>query len=378
MTTPVRQNGAMQQPLVGSSDAMLVVLSDVESAARSDAKVLLTGETGVGKEVVARAVHQRSRRSAAPFITINCAGVPDSLLESEFFGHARGSFTGAYRDNPGLLRQAHGGTVFLDEVGEMSLRMQALLLRFLETGEIQTVGASAGHAPVDVRVITATNRDLLEASMAREFREDLYYRLNVFQIKIPPLRERVADVPLLVDYYLQHFAEQHKQPRLVMSVAALERLVAYGWPGNIRELRNVVERLVLRVHGRVIEPSALPAEITTFEQARPVEASALPTSHRKRVDNIVERLLVEKESFWTTAYAMFMARDITREDMRFIVRTGLEQTQGSYRVLVGLFNMPAEDYKRFLSFLKQHDCHLPFKRFRTLRAPDARNATQSA
>jgi transcriptional regulator with GAF, ATPase, and Fis domain len=178
--------------------------------------------------------------------------VPDSLLESEFFGHARGSFTGAYRDNPGLLRQAHGGTVFLDEVGEMSLRMQALLLRFLETGEIQTVGASAAHAPIDVRVITATNRNLLEASLAREFREDLYYRLNVFQIKIPPLRDRAADIPLLVDHYLQHFAEQHKQTRLVVSVAALERLVAYGWPGNIRELRNVVERLVLRVTARTI------------------------------------------------------------------------------------------------------------------------------
>jgi transcriptional regulator with GAF, ATPase, and Fis domain len=378
MSTSVRQNGVMHQPLVGSSEAMHAVLADVESAARSDAKVLLTGETGVGKEVVARAVHQRSRRSAAPFITINCAGVPDSLLESEFFGHARGSFTGAYRDNPGLLRQAHGGTVFLDEVGEMSLRMQALLLRFLETGEIQTVGASAGPAPVDVRVITATNRDLLEASMAREFREDLYYRLNVFQIKIPPLRERVADVPLLVDYYLQHFAEQHRQPRLVVSAAALEQLVAYGWPGNIRELRNVVERLVLRVQGRVIEPSALPAEVTTFVPAAPHEASALPTSHQKRVDTLVERLLVQKESFWTTAYAMFMARDITREDMRFIVRTGLEQTQGSYRVLVGLFNMPGEDYKRFLSFLKQHDCHLPFKRFRTVRAADDRNAIQSA
>ncbi len=378
MTGPVRQNGAVRQTLIGTSDAMRTVLADVESAARSDAKVLLSGETGVGKEVVARAVHQRSRRAAAPFITINCAGVPDSLLESEFFGHARGSFTGAYRDNPGLLRQAVGGTVFLDEVGEMSLRMQALLLRFLETGEIQTVGASGAHAPVDVRVITATNRNLLEASLAREFREDLYYRLNVFQIKIPPLRDRAADIPLLVEYYLQHFAEQHKQARLAVSAAALEQLVAYGWPGNIRELRNVVERLVLRVPGRTIEPSALPAEITTFVQAAPVEESGLATSHPKRVEALIDRLLVQKESFWTTAYAMFMARDITREDMRLIIRTGLEQTQGSYRVLVGLFNMPADDYKRFLSFLKQHDCHLPFKRFRTLRASDDSNSFQSA
>jgi transcriptional regulator with GAF, ATPase, and Fis domain len=368
MTTVVRLNGIKQQSLIGTSDAMHTVLADVESAARSDAKVLLTGETGVGKEVVARSVHQRSRRASAPFITINCAGVPDSLLESEFFGHARGSFTGAYRDNPGLLRQADGGTVFLDEVGEMSLRMQALLLRFLETGEIQTVGASTTHAPVNVRVITATNRDLLEASLAREFREDLYYRLNVFQIRIPPLRDRAADIPLLVDYYLRYFAEQHKQDPLVISAAALEGLVAYGWPGNIRELRNVMERLVLRVRGPIVDPSALPLEVTSFVPAVPQSESTISVSHQARVNAIIQRLLVQKESFWTTAYSTFMARDMTREDMRLIVRTGLEQTQGSYRLLVSLFNMPGDDYKRFLGFLKQHDCHLPFQRFRMARA----------
>ena len=368
MTTVVRLSGIKQQSLIGTSDAMHAVLADVESAARSDAKVLLTGETGVGKEVVARSVHQRSRRAAAPFITINCAGVPDSLLESEFFGHARGSFTGAYRDNPGLLRQADGGTVFLDEVGEMSLRMQALLLRFLETGEIQTVGASSAHAPINVRVITATNRDLLEASLAREFREDLYYRLSVFQIHIPPLRDRAADIPLLVDYYLRYFAEQHKQDPLVISAAALEWLVAYGWPGNIRELRNVMERLVLRVRGPIVDPSALPAEVTSFVPAAPQSESTVSVSHKARVNAIIERLLVQKESFWTTAYSTFMARDMTRDDMRLIVRTGLEQTQGSYRLLVSLFNMPGDDYKRFLGFLKQHDCHLPFQRFRMARS----------
>jgi transcriptional regulator with GAF, ATPase, and Fis domain len=368
MTSVVRLNGMKQQSLIGTSDAMHVVLADVESAARSDAKVLLTGETGVGKEVVARSVHQRSRRAAAPFITINCAGVPDSLLESEFFGHARGSFTGAYRDNPGLLRQADGGTVFLDEVGEMSLRMQALLLRFLETGEIQTVGASMAHAPINVRVITATNRDLLEASAAREFREDLYYRLNVFQIRIPPLRDRVADIPLLVDYYLRYFAELHHQNALIISVAALERLVAYGWPGNIRELRNVMERLVLRVRGPIVNPSDLPQEVTSFVPIVPNVEPTVSTSHRARVNAIIDRLLVQKESFWTSAYATFMARDMTRDDMRLIVRTGLEQTQGSYRLLVTLFNMPGDDYKRFLGFLKQHDCHLPFQRFRMVRA----------
>ncbi len=355
-----------QQSLIGTSDAMQPVLADIESSARSGAKVLITGETGVGKEVVARTVHQRSARQAAPFVTINCAGVPDSLLESELFGHTRGSFTGAVRDNPGLLRQADGGTVFLDEVGEMSLRMQALLLRFLETGEIQTIGAVTASSKIDVRVITATNRNLLEAATAREFREDLYYRLNVFEIRVPPLRGRPSDIPMLLEYYLQWFGEQHHQEPLAVSKAALDRLTSYAWPGNVRELRNVVERLVLRVQGPTIEPGALPVEIASYVPAAltegPIHAREA-VSHQARVDGLIERL-GQKESFWTSAYPAFMARDITRDDMRVIVRSGLVQTHGSYRLLVGLFNMPADDYKRFLSFLKQHDCNLPFQRFR--------------
>src|SRR5713226_2048549 len=185
MGTLTRPTVAPRLPiLIGESPSMRMLDLDINAAARSDAKVLITGETGTGKEVVARLIHERSARQRRPFVTINCAGVPDSLLESEFFGHVRGSFTGAYRDNPGLLRQGDGGTVFLDEVGEMSLRMQALLLRFLETGEIQTIGAATASAKIDVRVITATNRNLLEAANAREFREDLYYRLNVFEIRV--------------------------------------------------------------------------------------------------------------------------------------------------------------------------------------------------
>jgi DNA-binding NtrC family response regulator len=265
--------------------------------------------------------------------------------------------------------------VFLDEVGEMSLRMQALLLRFLETGEIQTVGGAA-TAAINVRVITATNRNLLEAVAAREFREDLYYRLNVFQIRIPPLRERATDVPLLVDHYLRYFAEQHQREVPVVAPEALDRLAAYGWPGNIRELRNVVERLVLRVHGPRIEPAALPEEITAYAAAPSEGEGGLSVSHEARVAAIVERLQRQKESFWTTAYSAFMARDITRDDLRLIVRTGLEQTQGSYRLLVGHFNMPAQDYKRFLGFLKQHDCHLPFQRFRAMRAAAANDVTE--
>jgi DNA-binding NtrC family response regulator len=377
----LRSDDLAAHALIGASDAMAAVRADIASAAQSDAKVLLTGETGVGKEVVARAVHHGSARSAAPFITINCAGVPDTLLESAFFGHARGSFTGAVRDSPGLLRQADRGTVLLDEVGEMSARMQGLLLRFLETGELQTVGAAGAPARVDVRLIAATNRQLLDAVAAREFREDLYYRLHVLDIRVPPLRERPSDIPLLLEHYLQRFAAQEQRAPLTLSPAVRDHLLTYAWPGNIRELRNVVERLVVRVPGAIIEPAHLPADIASWvPAARP--AGSLPgratVSHEARVTAILERLCVHRESFWTTAYPAFMARDITRDDLRHLVSAGLERSHGSYRVMVGLFNMPAGDYKRFLGFLKQHDCHVPFHRFRMLRAPQTADATRPA
>jgi transcriptional regulator with PAS, ATPase and Fis domain len=372
MRTTDATSATNRYTLLGTSPSITQLRVDITSAARSDAKVLLTGETGVGKEVVAHSIHQHSRRSDGPFVTINCAGVPDSLLESEFFGHSRGSFTGAFRDSPGLLRRAHGGTVFLDEVGEMSLRMQALLLRFLETGEIQTVGGGANSTKVDVRVIAATNRNLLESVAAREFRADLYYRLHVFHLHIAPLRERAGDVALLLDYYGRLFAQHQKYATPVFSDATIELLSAYAWPGNIRELRNLTERVVSRAITQVIEPAHLPPEVlAAVKAARERTATTATTrtrSHEARVQAMLERLLVGRESFWTSAYAGFMSRDLVRDDMRRIIHTGLEQSRGSYRVLLGLFNMPASDYKRFLGFLKQHDCHLPFQRFRVLNA----------
>ena len=184
--------------LLGQSKEMDQLRVDIDAAARSDAKVLVVGETGVGKEVVARLIHQTGRRRARNFVAINCAGLPDSLLESELFGHVRGSFTGAYRDKPGLAQMADNGTLFLDELGEMSLRMQALLLRFVETGEIQRVGSERIEGRVNVRIIAATNRNLQERIASKDFREDLYYRLNVIRLAIPPLRERGADTAVLL------------------------------------------------------------------------------------------------------------------------------------------------------------------------------------
>ena len=360
-------SAAIARPLIGTSNAMRAVHDNIEMASRSDAKVLIIGETGVGKEVVANAIHQRSHRHGRPFVAINCAGVPDSLLESEFFGHVRGSFTDAVRDSDGLLLQANKGTVFMDEIGEMSLRLQALLLRFLETGDIQVVGGGAARKAVDVRVIAATNRDLPSAVTKREFREDLYYRLNVLPVRIPPLRERSTDIPLLVDYYLGVFAKEHRRAKPAIAPAALELLVAFQWPGNVRQLRNVIERLVLQGQGETIEAANLPREmiVGSIGCDDPAARRSDPMRpHQIRVQDILQRLFVQRESFWTAVYRDYMMRDITRDDVRFIIRLGLERTHGSYRVLVTLFNMKPAEYKRFMGFLKQHDCHLAFQSFR--------------
>src|SRR5205085_5035657 len=230
-------------------------------AARSDAKVLITGESGVGKELAARTIHAFSARSSGPLVALNSAGVPDTLLESELFGHVRGSFTGAYRDKPGLFELARGGTVLLDEVGEMSLRMQSLLLRFLETGEIQPVGSDRPRNRVDVRVIAMTNRRLLEQIAAKSFREDLYYRLNVIHIIVPPLRDRREDIPALADLFLRASVQQYGTDPPELTPEAMSCLAEYHWPGNVRELKNVIERCVVRARSRHITPDALPSEV---------------------------------------------------------------------------------------------------------------------
>src|SRR3954453_10433015 len=275
---------------VGVSADMRDIVLDIERAAHTDARVLITGESGVGKEIAARLLHDLSARSAQPFVTINCAGIPDSLLESELFGHVRGSFTGAIRDHAGLLEVAHGGSIFLDEVGEMSVRLQGALLRFLETGEIQRVGADATQTRLDVRVVAATNRNLLEGIAEREFREDLYYRLNVINTAIPPLRARREDIPVLLRHFLAISAEGHGLKPLDLAPDALARLVAYDWPGNVRQLRNVTERVVLRPRSGEIAVVDLPAEIRDFQ--RPHQ-EAIPGEERPIADVIFDRMTVD-------------------------------------------------------------------------------------
>ena len=255
--SPSRAGAPLERPsVVVASAAMTDLLAMAARAAESPAKVLITGESGVGKDVVARYIHSRSSRRLAPFVAVNVAGVTETLLESELFGHVKGSFTGAYRDKRGKLQLAHRGTLFLDEVGEMSLRMQALLLRFLENGEIQAVGSDETQARVDVRVIAATNRNLNDLVAAGQFREDLLYRLRVIHLHVPPLRERTEDVQALMHHFL---AAANRDLRFTDE--ALQALLTYRWPGNVRELRNVVEQLVWLSSGGVVGVEHLPVSL---------------------------------------------------------------------------------------------------------------------
>jgi transcriptional regulator with PAS, ATPase and Fis domain len=348
--------------LIGKSLPIQSLLQEIEDAARTESKVLITGESGVGKEVAAAMIHRASRRCQGPLVTINCAAITDSLLESELFGHERGSFTGAYRDRVGLLELGHRGTVFLDEIGEMTLRMQGLLLRFLETGEIQRVGSVRVGARVDVRVLAATNRNLLEQIEAKTFREDLYYRLNVFRIGIPALRERREDIPELLTYFQRMFGRQYSVNPSTFAPETLQVLLRHHWPGNVRELKNLVERLVVRCGNAVITPADLPNEIC----GEVVRAAVTPPARPSVADEMYNQMTAQRMSFWTVVYPAFMSRDVTREDLRTIVARGLAHTAGNYKLLIELFNMDSHDYKRFLNFLRKHHCHLPFQQFRSV------------
>ena len=370
--------------LLGETEAVRSLHEEITYASRCDAKVLVTGESGVGKEVVARLIHANSARRRAPLVTVNCAALTDTLLETELFGHVRGSFTGAYRDRQGALELAHRGTVFMDEVGETSPRMQGLLLRFLEAGEIQRVGSDAVQSRVDVRVIAATNRHLVDSVAAKTFREDLYYRLNVIHIRVPSLRERREDIPAFLDFFLDQFSRQYIVNKPMLSPPALALLTEYAWPGNVRELKNIVERLVVRATDTPIELRDLPLEVlrgTSAEQHQQPQAVAVAstvttTPARSASEALFERMVNGGESFWSAVYAPFMSRDLTRDDLRAIVRRGLERTGGNYRVMVELFNMPTDDYKRFLGVLRKYQCHMPFQQFRS--AAGTRTAREAA
>jgi DNA-binding NtrC family response regulator len=376
--------------LIGNSPAITKLREQIALAARTNAKVLILGETGVGKEVAARQLHEQSARRFKSFVAVNCSGVPETLLESELFGHMRGSFTDAYRDKAGLVRRANEGTLFLDELGEMSLRMQSALLRFTETGEVQAVGADGPTTHVDVRLITATNRDLRSQVAAGAFREDLFYRLNVIQIHISPLRERGEDILLLMRHYLEQAAATFSIAVPELTPDASAALLEYAWPGNIRELRNVSERLALSDHRRAIRADDLPIElqqryaakvvvgstpgVTVVGTGTPEQKPVVPELRQSETADKLWQRLTNGEDFWTVVHKPYKARELARPDLVSIIDRGLQHTHGSYRALLKVFHLPASDYKRFHAFLYQQQCNLPVAGYRQR----VRRSTQSA
>ena len=274
----LRHHLALEEILIGESEPMKHLDQQIRSSAPSPSRVLITGENGSGKEIVARSLHRLSLRAEQPFIDVNCAAIPEELIESELFGHRKGAFTGAIEDRKGKFELADGGTLFLDEVGDMSLKTQAKVLRVLQEQTFQRVGGQQ-TIKVDVRVIAATNKNLETEIAGGVFRSDLYYRLNVIPIEVPPLRARGNDVVLLADYFLRRFAAEIGMPKKKLSAGAVSKLKAYPWPGNVRELRNVSERLAILVQNDTIEPediqlgtrAEMPAQIApnlTLKEAR--------------------------------------------------------------------------------------------------------------
>lgn len=272
---PLPEAASSEATIVGTSAGMMTVFKSIARAAGSDATMLVLGESGTGKEMVARVLHARSLRSRGPFVAINCAAIPENLLESELFGHEKGAFTGAIGRRIGRFERAHGGTLFLDEIGDMSMALQSKILRAIQEREVERVG---GGSPVsiDVRIVAATNRDLTEAVREGRFREDLYYRLAVVTLLLPPLRERGQDLDLLALHFFAHYAREHARPVRAVAEEVFNVLHQHPWPGNVRQLRNAAERAVVMADGEILLPQHLPADILHPPQAAAANGAQVP------------------------------------------------------------------------------------------------------
>ena len=314
--------------MVGESRAMVELREQIAMAAPTNGRVLVSGENGTGKELVARQVHLLSHRRAGPFVEVNCAALPEELIESELFGHARGAFTGAIADRRGKFETASGGTLFLDEVGDMSLKTQAKVLRALQEQVVEPVGGQSS-VRVDVRVIAATNKNLAEEIRRGDFREDLYFRLNVIPIQVPPLRERGDDVIRLAEHFIGEFSREYGRRPKVLSPEALQVAASYSWPGNVRELRNVIERLMIMVPGEVIGPDDLP-----FPDVRPGQPG--PPDVRD------VRPLFDARDAWERAYILSALAVFDGNISRTADALGLERSN-LYKKMRGLGIAPARE-----------------------------------
>ncbi len=310
-----RRAASNEDPIIGNSASLQAALKLIDRVAETNATVLLLGETGTGKELSARRVHNHSPRASKPFIAINCAALPETLLESELFGHEAGAFTGATSTKLGRFELADGGTLFLDEIGDVSPSTQIKLLRVLQEREFVRVGGNA-TITTDVRIIAATNRDLPKAIADGEFREDLYYRLNVFPVQLPPLRERRDDIPLLINYFAEKTAADLGWIRPTVGQRAMELFCAYRWPGNIREMRNVIERSVLMCDSGEIAPDVLPREIAGTPEDDPPEEQGVSALEGYEKAMIVKAL---EENDWNQTRAA-QALSISRDNLRYRLR----------------------------------------------------------
>jgi transcriptional regulator with GAF, ATPase, and Fis domain len=344
----------------GRSPRMRAVFDFVKVIADSESNVLIVGETGTGKETGANLSPRSSRRRRRPFVPVSCAILTETLIESELFGHERGAFTGAIKDHPGRFEAADGGTIFLDDIDDVPRSVQVKLLRVVQERTIERVGGTRA-IPVDVRVITGSKRSLKQLADEGQFREDLFYRLNVVPLWLPPLRERREDIPLLIDHFLEQFTRNNGSSVHHISPDAIKLLSEYSWPGNVRELENVIERLVVTGRTDVVGAEDLPMEIRVHQGI-----GVRPKRERRRTvaDDLYKKLVEDRESFWTAVYPLYMQREITRGNMRDLVRKGLEEARGNYKIVARMFNMEPRDYKRFLNFLRKHECQLPFKEYR--------------
>ncbi len=306
--------------IVGKSPAMLKIFELIETVAQTDANVVIVGESGTGKELVARSIHARSRRRNRPFIPVNCGALPDNLFESELFGYEKGAFTGAVRSKPGLIEMANGGTFFLDEVCELAEGVQVKLLRVLQDQQLIRLGGR-GYREIDVRFISATNRDMEEAVRQHRLREDLYYRLNVIQIELPPLRERTEDIPLLAEYFLKESLQSSAKNISGFSPEVMDRFLAYSWPGNVRELQNVIERAVALCKSDQITPADLPPKLLEKTPAPAPQNLPLVEAKKRAIEEIEQKyLLLLLEKYRGNVTKMAAEAGMTRRNLHRLLK----------------------------------------------------------
>ncbi|MGH9341924.1 MAG: sigma 54-interacting transcriptional regulator [Acidobacteriota bacterium] len=342
--------------MIGEHPTMRRLFEEISRIAASNATVLIKGESGTGKELVARAIHDLSRRQNGPFVPVNCSSLPADLIESELFGYAQGSFTGAVKAKRGLFEVAEGGTLFLDEIATMPFQLQAHLLRALQEKVIRRIGET-GERPVNVRIVTASNQPLEQLIRSGEFRQDLYHRINVCLLEIPPLRERSSDIPLLALHHLEAMNGRESKHQ-TLGPEALALLSGYSFPGNVRELENIVESAYHLSPGDAITAESISSRLI---------GGVSPGKRRKALEAalIAEDMVCGRTQFWEAVREPFLRRDLSREDVRQIISIGLSACGGNYRQLVRHFNLPADSYKKFLAFLSTHNCKVDFRPFRS-------------